>query len=89
MLTDEQSANLGEPMRAIVSLMLSFYFLTFVLTVIAYREVDLQVGLFAIVMFTVASGLLWHLTRKFRAKGRGLMMSVWLVLLSLFIPMDG
>lgn len=76
-------------MRMIVFLMLSFYLLTIPLAVIGFREAEIQVGLLAIGLFAVASGLLWHLMRRFRAQKRGVLMSIWLVLLSLFIPMDG
>lgn len=75
-------------MRAIIGMTLGFFFLTIPLSVLAYRESDLTCGIFAVIVFLIASLLLWQLTRKYRSDKRGFWVSVGLVLLSLFIPVD-
>jgi hypothetical protein len=74
--------------RALISMMLAFYFLSVVLTVICYREPDVTCGILAGLLFVVASVLLWQLSRKYRSEKRGILVSFGLLLLSLFIPIE-
>ncbi len=75
-------------MRAIIGMMLCFFLLTIPLSVIAVRESDATSAVHAVLSLTIASGLLWHLTRKYRTQKRSFRVSVGLLLLSLFNPAD-
>ncbi len=75
-------------MRGIISMMLGFALLTIPLAVIAIREADALVAVHAFITLSIAAGLLWHLTRKYRSQKRGFWVSVGLLLLSLFSPLD-
>ncbi len=75
-------------MRAIIGMMLSCFIVTTVLAIIAWQASDPEVAFAAVLMLVCSCGLLWHLTKKYRAKKRGFWVSVGLVLLSLFISID-
>lgn len=75
-------------MRTIISMMFCFFLLPIPLTVIAIKEGDLLVAVHAFISLVIASGLLWHLTRKFRADKRGFWVSVGLLMLSFFTSTD-
>lgn len=75
-------------MRLIIVLMLNLFLLTVPLAVISWRSGDLEVGMAAVLTVTCASGLLWHLTRKYRQKNHGIWTSIGLLLLSIFIPTE-